>query len=222
MFSTSTPHVFRLLVISLAVALLAAFACERGAQPPSESEAKKLELTKVQTQVYGTKLSQLPDEGLQRQGGEPFSFDDLEGTPVILSAIYTNCPMEKMCPLLTQKVGQVQKKLLDDSEVGPRDFHVVLLTFDPERDSPDDVESYAEERGVIAENADFVSGESEAISKLMESIEVAVTEGEDGTFQHNMRTYLTDASDRIYSGFRQAKWDPGDVVDRFRPAIEGQ
>lgn len=221
MFASRRSHIIRFLVLSMTLAAFAATGCERETQPASESEAKKLELTKVQTQVYGKKLASLPDDGLRRQGDEPFSFDDLQGTPVILAAIYTNCPMEKMCPLLTQKVGQVQQKLLEDSEIGPDDFHVVLLTFDPERDSPDDVKAYAEERGVTAENADFVSGEPEAISKLTEAIEIAATQEEGGEFNHNMRTYLTDADGRIYSGFRQAKWNPDDVVDRFRPALSG-
>lgn len=126
-------------------AMLGVVGCDRGGlEPPSESDAKEFELTARQTQVYGKQLKTLPDEGLKRQGGEPFSFDDLEGTPVLLSAVYTNCPKEKMCPLLTSKVGKTQQQLLDESEIGPGDFRVVLFSFDPERDTPDALKSYAE------------------------------------------------------------------------------
>jgi len=208
-------------VITLLLALAVAAGCDRGGpQPPSESGAKKLELTEVQTQVYGTKLNTLPDRGLKRSGGESFSFDRQIGAPVLLSAVYTNCPMEKMCPLLTSKIAKVQQRVLESSDIEAGDFRVVLFTFDPERDTPEALEAYATERGVSAENASFVSGDATTVSEVMEAIEIATKDVEDGEITHNMRTYIADADGRIFSGFRQAKWNPDDVADRLRSAIE--
>lgn len=195
--------------------------CDRGGpEPPSESEVKQLELTEVQTQVYGTKLNTLPDQGLRRPGGESFSFDEQIGDPLLLSAVYTNCPMEKMCPLLTSKVAKVQSRVLEDSDVGTDDFRVVLFSFDPERDTPKKLEAYATERGVSADNAVFVSGEETAISEVMNALEIATKEDGDGTYTHNMRTYIADSDGRIYSGFRKAKWRVDDVADRLRQALD--
>ena len=59
-----------------------------------------------------------------------------------MTFIYTSCP--DVCPLLTEKMAQVQDELGPD--FGPR-VAFVSITVDPEHDTPEVLKDYAESHG---------------------------------------------------------------------------
>lgn len=76
----------------------------------------------------GTSLYQL-DVELTAQNGEPLTWADLKGQPVVVSMIYSSCTTA--CPLIVHEV----KQILEGANVA--DSHrVVLFSMDPERDDP--------------------------------------------------------------------------------------
>lgn len=207
---------FAVVGIAMGAALVG---CERVGPPTTEEEAHRGELTERKSQVFGSSVADIPDDGLKRQGGEPFRWRDVVGRPLILSAIYTNCPKEKMCPMLTSKIGDAQQILMEETGLDAEDFTVVLFTFDPERDTPEKLTGYAEARGLELENTVAVSGDSEAIERVMDSIEVGATEEEDGVFMHNLRTYVVDAEGTVQYGFTRTDWRPKDLAARVKTVL---
>ena len=67
-----------------------------------------------------------------------FYSDVLKGRTVVLSTIYTNC--DDACPLITQQLLQVKNKLGDSFG---KDVFFVVISSDPERDSPQALKKYA-------------------------------------------------------------------------------
>lgn len=216
MFST---HV-SLKTIVLSLILILGAGCDRKTGPASPLESKKPnELAPAQSTVFGTKLSELPDEGLVDQSGEPFSFDDLSGKPTIISTIYTSCPMPKMCPLLTSNLGKVQQKLREELDAPADAYRFVLVSFDPENDTPKMMRDYVTERGWSLDNAVLVTGDPETTDALMTKLGIATKREKDDTITHNMRTYLAGSDGTIQYGFRKSGWNPDDVVARFRTLV---
>ena len=118
--------------------------------------------------LAGDKSEKLPDIGpapafsLMSQDGEPVSLGDLRGKVVAVTFIYTQCP--DICPLLTQKMVEVQDALSGD--FGGK-IRFVSITLDPEHDTPAVLKDYAQFWGAKPEGwAKFWNGGTCGIAEL--------------------------------------------------------
>src|SRR5262249_15377505 len=116
----------RLLVI--AAALCAAFA--------GFYLARQLDST-APALASGTWLPQpraLPDFQLLDDSGRPFTRRELQGTPTLVFFGFTHCP--DVCPTTLMKLAQVMKR------AGQPQLRVLLVSVDPQRDSPQALAQY--------------------------------------------------------------------------------
>lgn len=72
---------------------------------------------------------------LRAASGDTIELDVLRGSPVLVAMFYASCPVA--CPVLVQEIG------LALEEIGRDDVRVLLISFDPARDTPEKL------RGVI-------------------------------------------------------------------------
>ncbi|MFB6346039.1 MAG: SCO family protein [bacterium] len=170
--------------------------------------------------LVGKSVADFPDTGLVNQFGEPVSFETLPAKPVLLSFIYTNCPDPRMCPLITYKMRQVQKRL-NRGEKKPVQF--VSVTFDPENDTSAVLKNYGDKRNVNYDNWDFWTGEPGTIRTLARAFKVLTTKVPDdatdqpGTvYNHNMRTFLIDENRVVRYWYPGSDWNVKDVIKRLK------
>ncbi len=83
----------------------------------------------------------LPNVRLIDTQGREFHLYDLEGKPVILSPIYTNCT--SACPIITDSLKKVIPKL----GIPGKDFWVLSLTFDP-TDGLTNIKDFQKKHGI--------------------------------------------------------------------------
>lgn len=79
----------------------------------------------------------LTNISLQTAGGQSFRLSDHQGKMVLLFFGYTNCP--DVCPITLATFKQVYERLGEDAQ----NVKFVMITADPERDTPDKVAAYA-------------------------------------------------------------------------------
>lgn len=72
----------------------------------------------------------LPDFELMSAGGQPFHLSDVAGDISLIYFGYTNCP--DVCPLTMWEI----KNALANLETGRERVHVIFISADPERDTP--------------------------------------------------------------------------------------
>ncbi len=95
-------------------------------------------------------LNELPSDSIfhlssdwQNQNGEDLKLNDLRGKTLVVVMIYTSCQVA--CPILVadmQKIEkQINKKYLNKTSL-------VLITIDPEIDTPEVLKEFAEVRGL--------------------------------------------------------------------------
>ncbi len=101
------------------------------------------------------------------QRGQPFGLARLRGHWTLMFFGYTRCP--DICPVTMAKLGQA-RKLADAAAGGERSFDVVMVSVDPEHDTPGKLSDYVTYFG-----RDFVglTGAHEAIARLAASLNVA-------------------------------------------------
>jgi protein SCO1 len=144
-----------------------------------------------------------PAFALTSQDGIPVSLAALRGKVVALSFIYTACP--DICPLLTQKMAQVQ------DELGP-DFGTkiafVSITLDPQRDTPEVLKDYAQFWGAKLQGWSFLTGSPEAVRDITHRYGVFVAKNEDGSVDHTQLTSIVDGEGAIRVQYLGARFDP--------------
>ena len=87
----------------------------------------------------------VPDFKVTLQDGTPAKLSDYRGKLVVLTCIYTRCPLPNFCPLMDRKFGELAARL----QPLPKADQVRLLSvsFDPEHDTPAVLASHAKSRG---------------------------------------------------------------------------
>jgi protein SCO1/2 len=73
----------------------------------------------------------------ERQDGEKISFSDLNGKVLVTAMIFTSC--KTACPQLTAEMKSISEQV---GKVDPNDIRYVLISIDPENDTPAVMKSY--------------------------------------------------------------------------------
>ncbi len=163
----------------------------------------------VKAPILGTDVSGFPDQGLVDQEGASVKIADLKGKRTLISFIYTSCPDAKMCPLITEKMKEIQN---ETGEPYRDQIQFVSVTFDPETDTPRTLKHYATQKNVNLENWSFWTGPSNTIQALMDRFEVTTkANSEKDTIIHNMRTYILDRKLNIRYAWKGSRWSVDDV-----------
>jgi protein SCO1/2 len=102
-------------------------------------------------------LGGLPAFTLTDQRGQPFGSRELTGKVWVADFIFTAC--QTACPLLSQRMAEVGKRA---RHLGP-DFHLVSISVDPARDTPDRLAAYASRYGANPISWSFLTGPEQAI-----------------------------------------------------------
>jgi protein SCO1/2 len=102
-------------------------------------------------------LGHLPAFTLTDQRGQPFGSRELAGKVWVANFIFTSC--QGVCPLLSERMAEVGKRA---RHLGP-DFHLVSISVDPERDTPDRLAAYAARYGANPISWSFLTGPEQAI-----------------------------------------------------------
>ena len=101
------------------------------------------------------------DFTLTNQSGEATSLDELRGHPFVAAAIFTTCAGP--CPKITGNMKRLQ------DELAGTDVRLVSISVDPEYDTPELLQEYAESWGADAERWSFLTGEKPEIYELVKS-----------------------------------------------------
>ena len=132
-------------------------------------------------------LGLAPDFALTSQDGDDVTLGSHRGKVVAVTFIYTWCP--DICPMLTDKMAQVQDALGDDfgNEVA-----FVSISFDPERDTPEVLRHYAAAFDADLTGWSFLTGELDAIRDVARRYGVVVMPSGGEAIDHSTLTTLID------------------------------
>lgn len=125
------------------------------------------------------------------QNGDSVTFpDDFEGAPVVIGFIYTHCP--DICSFITANVSKIYSEM--DT---PGETQFVLVTFDPNRDTPDVLKGYAEAFDMDREPFQFLTGDPDVIDQLMTRVGVRTQESYSREIENSERMYFLNHTDKI-------------------------
>lgn len=132
--------------------------------------------------------NQAPDFALTKSDGSVFRLSEQRGKVVLLFFGYTSCP--DVCPVTLANFRRVHSRLMERA----MNVKFVMITADPERDTPDKVATYAAQF-----NPDFIglSGSRTELETIWAAYGVFVEKDDTGSaagylVNHTARIYVID------------------------------
>lgn len=182
-----------------AAALLLAACNEPSSTTTSTSAAAHARIQTPSTSIYPLKLV------LRDQSGAAIGTDVFRGHPVVVSMFYGSCPAA--CPLIVAHVKEIEAQLPPDVRARTR---VLLVSFDPERDTPEALRALAGAHRADLGRWRFAVGEDGEVRQLANALGVTYRRGEGGAISHNSVIAVLDAEGRIVARVDdpQAELDP--------------
>lgn len=153
-----------------------------------------------------------PSFAFYNQNGEMIRLDLLKGKTVVLNFIFTRCLDPEMCPATTRKMADLQ---LLAQEKAIKDLHFILVSFDPEYDSPGVLKDYGSIYGIDNNNFDLLTGERDAINDAMKQFGI-IHVLEDGTIKHTMATLLINKNGRIAYRKEGRSWNVNELLEKIQ------
>lgn len=163
---------------------------------------------------------QVPDFSLVDQNGNPFRLRDLRGKAVLMTFIYTRCPLPNFCPLMSKNFAEVQTRLIKEGH-GDK-AQLVSVSFDPEFDTPAVLRRYADLYPHEGSNWTFATGTTNQVNYVTELFGL-IRESANGLINHDLRTVLIDQNGRLVHVWRSNVWTPYEVhrrvLETLQPAL---
>lgn len=179
--------------------LLAASAAASAAAHPSAADAR--------LPVVGP----APDFTLRSEAGTTISLADLRGKVLALTFIYATC--KDTCPIITAKMGAMQRRL--GSDFGRR-VRFLSVTVDPQTDTPAVLADYARRVGANPAGWSFLTGSPEEIAGLVRSYGGYARRVQSGEVDHLFLTSLIDRQGRLRVQYVGYRFDPGEMLRDLR------
>ncbi|HEY2384369.1 MAG TPA: SCO family protein [Terriglobia bacterium] len=161
----------------------------------------------------------VPNLELIDQDGKPFHLADFKGKAVLMTFIYTRCPLPEFCPRLTSQFARIQ----DDLAKTPEDYartHLVTVSFDSEYDTPPIMRKYG--LAYLRDDAsgfshwDFASAKPDKLREVANAFGLVYIE-EDNQISHTMNIVLI-GPDGTVSKYWSADWTAPELEDALRQA----
>lgn len=158
-----------------------------------------------------------PDAAFVDQDGRKRDFGSFKGQTVVMTFIYTRCPMPTFCPLMDRHFASIQRTIEKDPAL--KRVHLVSVSFDPLTDTPPVLKKHAKELAADPARWTFLTGDRDDIDRFASrfGVSVARAENDQRDITHNLRTVIIDANGRLVKVYTGNEWTPEQVLADLKP-----
>jgi len=172
----------------------------------------------------GTSSLRIPEPGdavpnfvFVNQSGRTVRLSQFRGKPLLLTFIYTRCPVPDFCPRMSKDFAEVLK----DLEANPAAFakaQMLSISIDPQFDKPAVLHEYGTHyvRSIDPNFAhwEFVTGSPEELRKAADFFGLSYNQ-QQGQIVHTLRTVLVGPDGNIVKVYSGNEWKPAEVANDF-------
>jgi len=148
----------------------------------------------------------VPDFALKDQTGATVRLSQMRGEPVAVTFIYTRCPVATACPMTIAKFSKLDA-LLAQKKVG----HLLVVTVDPEHDTPEVLADYAKKAGADPKRWKFLTGSPQDVARVASSFGVMYYP-EHGQMIHSQAVAVLDPQGRLSTIYYGETWQPEHIL----------
>ena len=162
---------------------------------------------------------QVPDFGLVNQDGQAIKLSAYRGRTLILTFIYTRCPLPEYCPLMMRNFQRLDEGLAGEPELFAR-THLLSISFDTAYDTPPVLRSFG--RAFVKERGpgrfrhwELATGSAEQVKEVAQFFGL-VYWGEEGEITHSLCTAIIGPDGKLAKVYRDNLWTVEDALGEVR------
>lgn len=158
----------------------------------------------------------LPDTAFIDQDNRVQHFKAYRGKHLILTFIYTRCPLPNFCPLMDIHFQSLQKSILESKDLKST-TRLISISFDPDYDTPEVLKRHGDALNADYEVWSFLTGERKSIVNFAEHFGITVVQNESSPEEiaHSLRTVIADASGKLVKVLRGNEWTPDEILQEL-------
>jgi protein SCO1/2 len=148
-------------------------------------------------------------------------FASFKNSVVLLTFIYTKCPMPTFCPLMDRHFKAIQEKVKADPSL--KSVHLVSVSFDPVTDTPHVLKMHAGALGADPARWTFLTGDRDEIDKFAMRFGVSIDRNikDPVDITHNLRTAIVDAKGVLVKSYTGNEWLPDQALADLKSVVAG-
>ena len=164
----------------------------------------------------------IPDVPLVNQDGKTIHLQDYRGKALLVTFVYTRCPMPTACPLISSHFARVHEELAKD----PRAYaasHLISISLDPAYDKPPVLRQYGlaylDDNAAGFEQWEFADTTPGDLRRLANAFGLQYSV-EDNQITHTMETTLIGPDSKVAQTWEGSGWDPHEVAEAVGAAAK--
>jgi protein SCO1/2 len=162
----------------------------------------------------------LPDFKLRNQDGRGIHLGQFRGKALLVTFIYTRCPLPSFCPRVTHNFAEIEKQLAADPALNAK-THLICISFDPDNDTPARLRAYgATYIGSDAKDAfahwDFAVPDKDVLPEMARFFDLGMTREADTTITHTLSTTLIGPDGKVVRFYPGNEWTPEELLADVR------
>ena len=157
----------------------------------------------------------VPNFVLTDQDGRTIQLQDYRGQAVMVTFIFTRCPLPNYCPLMSRNFSVLQEQL---HKQYPVKVHLLSVSFDPVHDTPAVLKEYAKKFEADPNDWSFATSTPAQIKSVAELFGLTY-EMQGGSITHNLRTVLIDPNGRLVHVWKGNTWQLAEVTNMIMALV---
>jgi protein SCO1 len=158
---------------------------------------------------------EVPDFALINQNNQPIRTRQYKGKALLLTFIYTRCPIPEYCTLMSNNFSQVDQELQKQPELYEK-TRLLSISIDPDYDTPAVLRSYgASHTGRFGDETfshwTFATGTKEQVKQIAQFFGLQYYP-EEGQIIHGLRTAIIAPDGKVAKVYRGNEWKPAEVL----------
>jgi protein SCO1 len=158
----------------------------------------------------------VPDFKLRNEDGRTIHLGQFKGKTLLVTFIYTRCPLPNFCPLVTRNFATINSQLTRDPKLYAK-THLLSVSFDPEHDTPAVLRAYG--AGYIGSDSksafahwDFAVPDKPELLAMAKFFNVGISNGENGTITHTLSTTVIGPDGKVVQFYPGNEWTPDELL----------
>ncbi|MEP6636723.1 MAG: SCO family protein [Acidobacteriota bacterium] len=165
---------------------------------------------------------EVPNFRLVNQDGKAIKLNDYRGKALLLTFIYTRCPMPDQCTLMSSNFAAIDQELQKQPDLYGK-THLLSISFDPEYDTPKVLRSYgAAYTGKYSDETfshwEFASGSRDEVKGIAQLFGLRYYEDKDQVI-HGLRTVIITPDGKVHKIYHGNEWKPDEVMAELKTVL---
>jgi protein SCO1/2 len=169
--------------------------------------------------VIAKEGDEVPNFTLRNQDNREIRINNYRGKTLLLTFIYTRCPVPEYCTLMSDNFAQIERVLGQDPRVYEK-THLLSISIDPAYDTPEVLRSYGAahteryEKETFA-HWEFAGGTSAQVKEIAQYFGLTYFPDKDQII-HGLRTVIVSPEGKVAKVYTGNDWKPEEVVEEMR------